>query len=215
MALLELGILLLKALPWTLALTIASLLVGALSAIPLCMMSISKNRVVSHLAFWVIVFFRSIPPLVWLFFIFFAVSQNIVQLSPFSSAVIGLGLITAANMAEIYRGALQAIPAGQREASTVLGLSQLQRARDIIGPQVFRYSLPATSTYAIGLLKDTAIASTIGVPEIAQTAYQLSQQTFQGLTIFAIAGGYYLVVSILMAWVSRAVDSRIRAKVER
>ena len=138
-----------------------------------------------------------------------------VQLNAFVAAMLGLGLITAANLAEIYRGALQAIPAGQREASHVLGLSFWDRASAIMVPQVFRYSLPACSTYAIGLLKDTAIASTIGVPEMAQVAYQISQQTFKGLEIYALAGGLYLVISFAMAWLSRSVDTGLRARIER
>jgi polar amino acid transport system permease protein len=206
---------LLKAVPWSLALTISSFGIGALLAIPLCMMRISKRAGLRAIALSITVFIRSIPPIVWLFFIFFSFSEFVVQLNAFVAAMLGLGLITAANLAEIYRGALQAIPAGQREASHVLGLSFWDRASAIMVPQVFRYSLPACSTYAIGLLKDTAIASTIGVPEMAQVAYQISQQTFKGLEIYALAGGLYLVISFAMAWLSRSVDAGLRARIER
>ena len=206
---------LLKAVPWSLALTLSSFLLGALLAIPLCMMRISKHATLRAVAISVTVFMRSIPPIVWLFFIFFSFSEYVVQLSAFAAAMLGLGLITAANLAEIYRGALLAIPHGQREASHVLGLGFWDRAMSVMAPQVFRYSLPACSTYAIGLLKDTAIASTIGVPEVAQVAYQLSQQTFKGLEIYALAGCLYLLISFAMAWLSRSVDANLRARIER
>ena len=64
-------------------------------------------------------------------------------------------------------------------------------------------------------LKDTAIASTIGVPEIAQVANYVSQQTFRGLSVYAMAAIFYFVLSFIMAWISRKVDLRLRAKVER
>lgn len=206
---------LLKALPWSIGLTFGSFAIGAVLAIPLCMMRISKASFPRMLANGLTIFLRSIPPIVWLFFIFFSFSEMVIQLNAFVAAMLGLGLIAAANLAEIYRGALLAIPAGQREASHVLGLSFWQRSIEIIVPQVFRYSLPACSTYVIGLLKDTAIASTIGVPEMAQVANQLTQQTFKGLQIYAIAGLIYLLLSFGMAWLSRSVDASMRARIER
>ena len=205
----------LQGLPWTLALTLGSLLLGALLGIPICAMRVSKNRILSGGATFLILVFRSIPPIVWLFFIFFAFSEHVFQLDPFVAAILGLGLITSANLAEVYRGALKAVAKGQFEATSVLGLSTWQKYYDVIVPQVFRISLPSVSTYAIGLLKDTAIASTIGVPAIAQVANYVSQQTFSGLSVYAMAAVFYFVLSFVMAWISRKLDLRLRARVER
>ena len=149
--------------PFTLALTLVSFLIGALLGLPLCAMRMAPNRLVRFLGTALILTFRAIPPIVWLFIIFFGIGFGYIQLDPFSSAAIGLGLITAANMAEIYRGALSAIHAGQWEASAVLNLSARHRFLDVIGPQLARIALPSATTYVIGLLKDTAVASAIGV----------------------------------------------------
>lgn len=205
----------LAALPWTIALTVGSFLGGALLGVPICAMRISKHKILRNIAIALILTLRSIPPIVWLFLIFFAFSQYVIQLSPFVAAIIGLALITAANMAEIYRGALSAVPKGQYEATKVLGFSAWQKYIYVIVPQVFRISVPAASTYCIGLLKDTAIASTIGVSELAQVANHISQQTFQGLSVYAIAGCLYFLVSVVMALLSRQLDIHLRAKVER
>lgn len=206
---------LLKALPWTVALTLGAFALGAILAIPICAFRVSKNKYAKAFASALILTLRSIPPIVWLFFIFFAFSEHVFQLDPFVAAIIGLGLITSANLAEIYRGALAAVPKGQYEASTVLGLSAWQQYKDVVVPQVFRISLPSAATYCIGLLKDTAIASTIGVPEVAQVAYQITQQTFKGLSIYALAAILYFTLSFLMAWGTRKLDVHLRLKVER
>jgi polar amino acid transport system permease protein len=190
-------------LPFTIALTLAAFLFGALLGLPLCAMRLSRNRWLSLLATALILTFRAIPPIVWLFIIFFGIGFGYLQLDPFSSAAIGLGLITAANMAEIYRGALSAIHIGQWEASTVLNLSARHKFLDVIGPQLARVALPSATTYVIGLMKDTAVASAIGVHEIAYEAYHLSQQTFRGLDIYAAAGLIYILISLPVAWAAR------------
>lgn len=202
-------------LPWTIALTLVSFIAGAIFAIPLCALRSARNAQLSYLGATVILIVRSIPPIVWLFAVFFAIGQHVIRLSPFTAAVIGLSIITAANLAEIYRGALKAVPKGQSEASHVIGLSAWQRYRYVLAPQVLRISLPSASSYAIGLLKDTAIASAIGVADVALIANQLTQQTYQGLQIYAWAAVAYFSLSFLMAYVSRAVDSRLRMRIER
>lgn len=206
---------LLIGIPFTIALTFISFVIGALLGLPLCAMRLSKNKLLSFLAQSLILIFRAIPPIVWLFFIFFGLGSGYIPIDPFSSAAIGLGLITAANMAEIYRGALSAIHAGQWEAATVLNLSQWHRFIDVIGPQLMRVALPSGTTYVIGLLKDSAVSSAIGVHEIAFQAYHVSQETFRGLDVYAAAGLLYILISLPIAWFARWTDTRLRTRVAR
>lgn len=201
--------------PWTLGLTLAALLIGIGGGAVLCAMRLSHSTLLRLASGGIILTFRSIPPIVWLFFIFFGIGSTVLPLSPFASGAIGLGLITAANMAEIFRGAFAAIHPGQWEAARTLNLSRLSQMMDVIGPQVVRIALPSVATYAIGLLKDSAIASTIGVPETAFQAYHVSQRTFLGLEVYAIAGLLYILLSLPIAAVSRRLDLHLRAKVAR
>ena len=201
--------------PFTVALTLAAFILGAALGLPLCAMRLSRIGPLALLGTALILVFRSIPPIVWLFIIFFGIGLGYIQLDPFTSAAIGLGLITAANMAEIYRGALSAIHPGQWEASQALSLSMRHRMVDVIGPQLLRISLPSATTYVIGLLKDTAVASAIGVHEIAFQAYHLSQQTFRGLSVYAASGLLYIVISVPIAWLARWTDLRLRSVVAR
>jgi polar amino acid transport system permease protein len=208
----DLGVLL-DGVPMTLALTAVSFVVGALLGLPLLGLSTARHRTLRVLAATIILTCRSIPPIVWLFIIFFGIGFGYIQLDPFTAGSIGLGLITGANMAEIYRGALAAIHSGQWEAATVLNLNRYHRFIDVIGPQLLRVALPSAATYAIGLLKDTAVASAIGVHEIAFQAHHLSQQTFRGLDIFAGAALLYILASVPIALLARWTDQRLRAKV--
>jgi polar amino acid transport system permease protein len=204
-----------QGIPWTIALTVSAFATGALLGLPLCMMLMSPARPLRWLARLLVLTLRSVPPIVWLFFIFFGIGSGLLEISPFQAAWIGLGLITAANMAEIYRGAFAAIHPGQREAAIALGLPGRYRFMDVVAPQLLRIALPSCGTYAIGLLKDTAISSTIGVNEIAFEAYHLSQRTFHSLDVFAVAGLLYVLISLPMAWIAHWADRSMRRRLAR
>jgi len=85
----------------------------------------------------------------------------------------------------------------------------------VIGPQVFRVSIPAAATYGIGLLKDSSVAFTIGVTDILFRATAQSYQTRDALTPFLIAGFVYIIITIPSAWGSRWLDARLKNRVAR
>lgn len=211
----EMLILLLQGLPVTIALTIGAFLGGAVLALPLTALRTGPNRVLALVAALLIQMVRAVPPLLWLLLIFFGIGMSIVPISPFPAALIGLTLIAAANLAEIYRGALASVPAGQWEATRALNMGQITTLVEIIGPQVFRVALPSAATYLIGLMKETAIASTIGVQELVFRGNQVTQLTYRGLESFAAVAVLFIALSLPIAWVSRRLDKALRAKVVR
>jgi polar amino acid transport system permease protein len=204
-----------RGLPWTLALMCTVFVVGAVLGLPLMMARRSAFLPVRLIAIVLFSFVRAIPPIVWVFIIFFGLGSGLISMTPFVGCLTAFGMIAAVNMAEIYRGGLIAIHFGQLEAASALNLSRWHTFVDVVAPQMFRVALPSSATYAIGLFKDTAIASTIGVPELTYQANYLSQMTFRGLEIFGIVGFIYIVVSLPIAWLSRTLDRQIRAKVAR
>ncbi|GAB7533176.1 amino acid ABC transporter permease [Pseudomonas sp. 3A(2025)] len=206
---------LLVGIPWTLGVTVLAFSVGVLLGFPLCALRMSNVTALRLLGAAVVLTLRSIPPIVWLFFIFFGIGGGYINLSPFAAAVVGLGLITAAQMAEVYRGAWAAIPDGQYEAACVLNLSAPQRFFDVILPQLIRIAIPTSATYAIGLLKDSAVASTLGVTDISFQAYQVSQQTFNGLGVYSMAALVYLALSVPVALLSRWVSGNLKRRISR
>jgi polar amino acid transport system permease protein len=198
--------------PHTLLLTAISFVVGAALAMPLTVLGASHLTVVRGLARALVQVVRSIPVLVWLFIVFFGLPQYGIRPSPLSAAVVTLSVVSAVYLSEIYRGGIAAIDRGQWEASRALALGRVDIAARIVGPQVLRVVVPPVATYGIGLLKDSALASTIGVVELAYRANSETQVTGQGLTAYAIAGVIYLLIGLPLALVSRHVDSRLRAR---
>ena len=197
----------------TLYVTGASLLIGGVIGLVLVGAARSPIAVIRTIATLYINVVRVIPPITWLFLIYFGLPQYSLRLTTIQAAIIGFSIIASAFMAEIYRSGLLSIPDGQREAAHALGLSTITTVGHIITPQAFRVALPAIATYGIGLLKDSALASTIGVHEITYYAQQGAKQTHQGLLAFVVAGVLYIVISLVVALVSRRVDLRLRRKI--
>ncbi|MBZ9775026.1 amino acid ABC transporter permease [Mesorhizobium sp. CO1-1-8] len=212
---LDAAIYILAGLPMTIAVTGLALIVGAVIGFPLMLASQSIFAPLRLLTVAVISLVRSVPPILWLFLIFFGLGTSVVTLSAFSAAVVAFGLIAAVNMAEIYRGGMVAIHHGQYEAAHALNFSRYRLYTDILIPQMVRVSIPSAATYAIGLMKDSAIASTIGVAELAFRGNQISMQTYRGLEIYAVVGLLYILLSLPVAALSREAERRLRAKVSR
>jgi len=201
--------------PWTIAVTLLSFTIGCLLGFPICWLRMSPFRIISFATASLVLIIRSIPPIVWLFFVFFGAGGGVLNLSPFAAAITGLGIITAAQMSEVYRGALSAVSVGQYEAAHVLNLNARQRFVDIILPQMLRIVVPSAATYAISLLKDSAVASTIGVTDISAVAYQVTQQTFKGIEVYTTAALLYLFLSVPVALFSRWLGATLNTRISR
>ncbi|WP_285249500.1 amino acid ABC transporter permease [Pseudarthrobacter sp. fls2-241-R2A-168] len=197
----------------TLYVTCASLLFGGIGGLVLVGAARSPIAPIRAIATLYINIVRVIPPITWLFLIYFGLPQFALRLTTIQAAIIGFSVIASAFMAEIYRSGLLSIPDGQREAAHALGLSSVSTVGHIITPQAFRVALPAIATYGIGLLKDSALASTIGVREITYYAQQSAKQTHEGLLSFVVAGALYIVISLIVALISRRVDLTLRRKI--
>lgn len=196
----------------TLLITASAFTIGGILAIPLALAQRSRFAFLRILVRGMVNLVRAVPPLVWLFLVFFGFAELGLRMSPLVAAITTFSVIAMSYFAEIYRAGLAALNRGQEEASAALGLSTVDSYRFIVVPQVFRVVGPMMATYGIGLLKDSALASTIGVVELTFRAASQAQQTGQGLTVFAIVGVIYLLLSLPLAIVSRQVDSRLRAR---
>lgn len=209
---LELLSLIVSGLPLTLLMTAVAFVIGAVAAIPLMFGLRSRWLVLRALARVIVDLIRGIPIIVWLFLIYFGVKLGTIRFNPLAAAITGLSLITAAYLAEIYRGGIQSLPKGQFEAADALGLAHRVSLPAIIAPQVVRTISPSVTTYAIGLLKDSSIASTIGVVDMVfiSTSYVRQNPGTAGLTPFVIVALIYIVVSIPLAILARRLDRRLR-----
>jgi len=206
---------LLPGLPWTLAVTACAFAIGAVLGLPLMLARNSRSLAVQLLAGGYVNVVRGIPPIVWLFIIYFGLDFHHFRFNPFNASIVALGLTSSAYMAEIYRGGILSIGKGQHEAVVALSLGRLHGFIDVVAPQALRVVVPSLASFAIGLMKDSAVASTIGVAELTERANQQSQVVFAALPIFAMTAAFYIAASLPIAWLSRSVDARMRARVGR
>ena len=199
----------------TLLITVAAVAIGAVLGLPLVVGLRSKQFLVRLFCRGLVDLIRGIPAIVWLFIIYFGVSIGAFQFDSTVAAILGLGLISAAYFAEIYRGGISAVDMGQWEAGNALGVNRWITFSHIIGPQAFRVSVPSMTSYAISLLKDSSIASTIGVTEIVFYTTQDARSNAGGLTVYLLAAGIYLALSVPLALLARRLDASLRKKVSR
>lgn len=200
----------------TIQLTVVGFALGAVLGIPVLLLRISPVWPLRAIARSFIEIARGVPLIVWLFLIYNGPTQFDPTLgsvfTSWRSAALALGLVSAAYMAEIYRGSLRAISQGQFEASHALGMSGVDTASRVIGPQMVRVAVPASVSYALGLLKDSSLASTIGVFEITYYASSASSTT-SSVTPFFVAGLYYVALTFPSALAARRLEALLLRRV--
>jgi polar amino acid transport system substrate-binding protein len=153
--------------------------------------------------------FRGTPVLLQLFVIYYGLPQVGLKLGALQAAVIGLGLNYAAYEAEVYRGALLAIPRGQAEASRALGLGPWQTLRFVMVPQALRLALPAMTNDFVALLKDSSLVSVIAVIELTKRM-TIAAIELRGWIIPGIACAlFYLILSFPLSELARRLERRL------
>ncbi|QDE36025.1 amino acid ABC transporter permease [Microbacterium foliorum] len=199
-------------LPMTLLVTVLAFVIGALLGFPIMLGLRARWRPLRLLIRFIVDLIRGIPPIVWLFLIYFGVQIGTVRFDSLSAAVLGLGIIASAYLAEIYRGGFATLPRGQSEAAAALGLDSRTTFGRILAPQALRTAMPSITTYLLSLLKDSSIASTIGVADMVFAANMFARQNpaSAGILPFFVAAAVYLIVSVPVAILARRIDSRLR-----
>ncbi len=152
--------------------------------------------------------FRGTPVLLQLFVLYYGLA-SVVSLGPMAAAVIGLGLNYGAYEAEVYRGALLAIPRGQSEASRALGLSPAQSLRHVLIPQALRLALPPMTNDFVSLLKDSSLVSVITVIELTKRMTIAAVDLRGWLIPGALCAALYLVLSVPLSELARRLERRL------
>lgn len=202
-------------LPMTLLVTASAFAIGLVGGVPLMLGLRAKWTPLRLAVRFVVDLIRGIPPIVWLFLLYFGISFGGVRLNSLTAGIAGLGIIASAYLAEIYRGGFATLPRGQIEAAQALGLGRTTTFVRVLAPQAVRTSLPSITTYLLSLIKDSSIASTIGVADMVFAATMFARQnpTTAGIAPFFIAAAVYLIVSIPVAVFARRLDARMRRSV--
>jgi polar amino acid transport system permease protein len=206
---------------WTACLIVGAMSMGLLIGLPLASLQVYGPRPVRKALGVYVWFFRGVPIIVLLFLVYFGVYGSLetfliqhfgirVRFSPFSASLVALGLTSGAYQSQIFRGAILSIPRGQFKAASALGFSRLGAVTRIILPQALRISIPAWSNEYSILLKDSAIAYTLGTMEIMYRTKIMAAQTYHHITFYLLAGVLYFALTWLGVSALRWAEQRTR-----
>jgi polar amino acid transport system permease protein len=189
--------------------TIVALAVGLVFGVLMALLRVYGNPLLRQTATVYSVVIRAVPVVVIIFILFFVIAQYI-NLSPFLAGSLALGFASGAYQSEIFRGALQAVPAGQMTAARAIGMSRVQAIRNIVLPQALRLALPAWGNEATLVLKDSTLVFVVGVPEILRRTQQVSARTNEPFVAFGAAMLLYLAMTLLTTQLLQWLERRYR-----
>ncbi|NKQ53405.1 amino acid ABC transporter permease [Amycolatopsis sp. K13G38] len=228
----------LRGLQNTLILTVISMVIGVVGGILLAVMRMSPNPLASGAAGVYIWLFRGTPLITQLVFwnflaLFyprlglgipfgpeFVAADTNSLISPFTAALLGLGLNEAAYMAEIVRGGILSVDAGQLEAASALGMSRTKTLRRIVLPQAMRVIIPPTGNETIAMLKTTSLVVVIGYFELMTSVQQIYAQNYRIAPLLIVAVLWYLFMTSVLTLIQMQIEKRFargtsRAAAER
>nr|MBA3471326.1 amino acid ABC transporter permease [Herpetosiphonaceae bacterium] len=191
----------------TLWLTLASAVLSLILGIIIAILRTAPLPPLPAMAAAYTEFFRNVPLLLVLFFFYFGLPNAGLRLSALSCAIWGLGLYTAAYVAEVIRAGLAGVSKGNLEAARSLGLNFMQMIRYVQMPQALRSAIPPLGTLLIALLKNTSLASAITIPELFFQGELVGSRTFNP-NILLIIGLIYVALTLPIAGVINLVERR-------
>lgn len=168
----------------------------------------SRYKVISLPVRAFLLVLRGTPLMLQILFVYFAPGLLHINIDRFPAVIVAFSLNYAAYFAEIYRGGIEGVDIGQREAANVLGFSKSQTFFRIVLPQVVKRILPPMGNEFMTLVKDTALAQTIGVAELFRLAKTTSASSSSILPIF-VAGAFYLVMNAVVSKVFSLAEKRL------
>jgi polar amino acid transport system permease protein len=200
---------LLLGIPLTLAITIAAFAIGTILALPIALARISKLPGVNQAVLAWIEFFRTTPPLMHIVWAYYALPTVAgISLDPFTVVAGALACSTSAQMAEVLRGGILAVPRGQWDAGKVLGLSSPQRLWWVVLPQTLRLILAPSCNVLVSLLKQSSLGAVIALPEIMNRGWILGSQNFRPIEILTMVALIYFALTWPLVLLAAALERR-------
>ena len=210
----------------TLELTALAMVLGFIVGLLLAVMRMSPNWLIRGVAGAYIWFFRGTPLLVQLLFwgfaailfptislgvpfgpTFFEWDTNTV-ISLFTAAVLGLGLNEAAYMAEIVRGGILSVPAGQAEAARAMGFTHTATLRHIVIPQAMKVIIPPVANNVISMLKTTSLVIVLGVGDLLYNTQQIYAKNLEQIPLLIVASFWYILLTSILTYVQSLLEKR-------
>ena len=199
----------LAGIPVTLFLAVTSIFFATILAALGALGRLSRNPYLNAIASFYVSFFRGTPLLLQILFIFLALPQVGIVLPAIPTAIVALSLNYGSYMTEVFRSGIEAVPHGQTEAAQSLGMTPRTTFRRIIAPQAFRIVTPAVGNDFIAMIKDSSLASVVGVQELLWRAQTAGRPTFQSMQTLLVAAFVYWVMTIIFSLFQNRLEGRM------
>ena len=194
---------------WTILLSAIAFICGGATGILMTLMRISPLRPIQFVGLVYIEIIQGIPLLIQFLLAFFGLSVIGIEISSWAAATLALTTFTSAFLADIWRGSIQAIPKGQWEASSALSLNYFQQLGLVSLPQAVRTSVPPTVGFLVQVIKGTSLASAIGFIELARSATNITNVTFEPFLVYLSTSIIYFLICFPISILSRRLEKRL------
>ena len=193
----------------TLRLAVPAIVLGFVFGIFVGLARLARARAISLPATLYVEFFRGVPLVMVIFWIWFIVPQLLrVPIPEYGVALTAFVIFEAAYFGEIVRAGIQSVPRGQVEAATALGLTRAQTMRFVVLPQAIRNMVPSLVTQMIVLFKDTSLASIIGYVDLTKAAQIVNNREIRPFELYLFIAVVYWVFTYSMSQVARRFERR-------
>lgn len=200
---------------WTIALSAIAFAGGGVGGLLIALARVSDAKLPRLLATGFIRVFQGTPLLMQIFLVFFGMNILGFAINPWIAAAVALTLHASAFLGEIWRGCIEAIPPGQREAATALGLRYVNRMRYIILPQASRIAVAPTVGFLVQLIKGTSLAAIIGFTELTRQGQIINNATFSPFMVFGTVAAVYFVLCWPLSLLARRMEVKFSRSTTR
>jgi polar amino acid transport system permease protein len=194
---------------WTVGLSLVAFIGGGLLGLAVALGRTARARPLRLLSGLYVQLIQGTPLLILIFLMYFGLAILGFELSVFTAASVAIVLYAAAYFGEIWRGGIESVARTQHEAAECLGLTHLQALWLVVLPQALRISTPPTVGFAVQVVKNTSLASVIGVADLTYTGKLINNATFQPFVTFTLVAAIYFCLCYPLAWWSRKLENRL------
>ena len=197
---------------WTVLLSLLAFFGGGAAGLAIALLRVSPFRPLRLLMAGYIQIMQGTPALMQLFLVFYGIGLIGIRPDPWVAAAYAFTVSSSAFFADIWRGCIEAIPSGQREAARSLGLSFTQTVRLVVLPQALRIAIAPTVGYMVQIVKGTSLASLIGFTELARAGQVINTMTFEPARVFGSVAVIYFCLCWPLSWLSQRLEARITGR---
>jgi polar amino acid transport system permease protein len=205
-------ILLLYGAQWTVLIAAVAFVGGMVGGLIVALCRTSTNRILANVTKAYIELFQGTPLLMQLFLVYFGFSIFGLGVSAWTAIAVAYSCHASAFLGDIWRGGIEAVPKGQSEAGSALGLSYFKSMRLIVLPQAWRISLSSTVGFLVQLIKGTSLASIVGFTELARSGQLIVNATYQPFIVYGIVALIYFSLCWPLSLYSTSLESRYSAE---